>query len=77
MVSTPEELAEAAELVRADLELDDVLAGLGEPHLVGSAALGLMVWPDLDITVVCQALDIAELSTRSGCPREPSAACGS
>jgi hypothetical protein len=62
MVSTPEELAEAAELVRADLELDDVLAGLGEPHLVGSAALGLMVWPDLDITVVCQALDIAELS---------------
>jgi hypothetical protein len=62
MVSTPEELAVAAELVRADLELDDVLAGLGEPHLVGSAALGLMVWPDLDITVVCHALDIAELS---------------
>ncbi len=62
MVSTPEELAEAAELVRADLELDDVLAGLGEPHLVGSAALGLMVWPDLDITVVCAALDVAALS---------------
>ncbi len=61
MVSTPEELAEAADLVRADLELDDVLAGLGQPHLVGSAALGLMVWPDLDITVVCGTLDVAAL----------------
>jgi hypothetical protein len=24
---------------------------------VGSAALGLMVWPDLDLTVVCRRLD--------------------
>ena len=61
MVSTPEELAEAAAVVRADLELDDVLGALGEPHLVGSAALGLMVWPDLDMTVVCDALDVAAL----------------
>lgn len=61
MVSTPEELAAAAAAVRADLALDDVLGVLGEPHLVGSAALGLMVWPDLDITVVCDALDVAGL----------------
>ena len=60
-VSNPEELAAAADAVRADLALDDVLALLGEPHLVGSAALGLMVWPDLDITVVCDTLDIAAL----------------
>ena len=61
MVSNPEELRAAAEAVRADLALDDMLAVLGEPHLVGSAALGLMVWPDLDITVVCDALDTAAL----------------
>ena len=61
MVSTPEELAAAAGAVRADLELDAVLGTLGEPHLVGSAALGLMVWPDLDMTVVCDALDVAAL----------------
>lgn len=60
-VSTPEALAAAAATVRADLVLDDVLAALGEPHLVGSAALGLMVRPDLDITVVCDALDVAAL----------------
>ena len=47
--------------MRADLALDDVLAALGEPHLVGSAALGLMVWPDLDVTVVCDSLDVAAL----------------
>jgi hypothetical protein len=57
-----EELEAAAAAVRADLALDDVLGALGEPHLVGSAALGLMVWPDLDITVVCDTLDIAALS---------------
>ena len=63
MVSTPEELVAAAAAVRADLALDDVLGALGEPHLVGSAALGLMVWPDLDITVVCDALDVAGART--------------
>ena len=60
-MSTPEELAAAAAAVRTDLALDDVLAALGEPHLVGSAALGSMVWPDLAITVVCDALDVAAL----------------
>ena len=60
-MSTPEELAAAAVAVRDDLALDDVLAALGEPHVVGSAALDLMVWPDLDVTVVCDALDVAAL----------------
>ena len=58
---TPEELAAAAAAVRADLALDVVLGAVGEPHLVGSAALGLMVRPDLDITVVCEALDVSVL----------------
>jgi hypothetical protein len=48
--------AEAAGL-RADLELDTHLAQHGQVNGVGSAALGLMVWRDLDLTVVCQALD--------------------
>jgi hypothetical protein len=46
-----------AEQVRARLGLDRVLGSVGQPVLVGSAALGLMVWRDVDITVVCQSLD--------------------
>ena len=60
-MSTPDELAAAAAEVRADLALDEVLGAIGEPHLVGSAALGLMVWPDLDMTVVCGDLDVGAL----------------
>jgi hypothetical protein len=53
---------EAAE-VRADLALDERFAGLGSVVLVGSAALGLMVWRDLDLTVVCPRLDIARVAS--------------
>jgi len=38
--------------VRRDLRLDDTLGVLGQAHIVGSAALGLMVRRDLDLTVV-------------------------
>jgi hypothetical protein len=48
--------AEAA-TVRQDLGLDQRLSTLGEVVPVGSAALGLMVWRDLDLTVVCRRLD--------------------
>jgi hypothetical protein len=48
--------AEAA-TVQQDLGLDQRLSILGEVVPVGSAALGLMVWRDLDFTVVCQRLD--------------------
>jgi hypothetical protein len=58
---TSEELEAAAAAARADLGLDELLGTLGEPHLVGSAALGLMVWPDLDMTVVCDRLDVEVL----------------
>jgi hypothetical protein len=50
--------AEAA-TVRQDLGLDQRLSTLGEVVPVGSAALGLMVWRDLDLTVVCHRLDAA------------------
>jgi hypothetical protein len=46
-----------AEEVRARLDLDRVLGAVGDPVLVGSAALGLMAWRDIDTTVVCQSLD--------------------
>src|SRR6266568_3409665 len=46
-----------AEHVRAQLDLDGALGAVGDPVLVGSAALGLMAWRDLDITVVCPSLD--------------------
>ena len=53
------ELQLEAATVSGDLQLDDLLARLGEPVPVGSVALGLMVWRDLDITVVCPSLDVA------------------
>ena len=46
-----------AEQVRAQLDLDRLLGSVGEPVVVGSAALGLMTWRDLDLTVVCPSLD--------------------
>ena len=56
-----EVLQREADRVRIDLELDRLCTSLGEVHLVGSAALGLMVRRDLDITVVCPTLDVAAL----------------
>jgi hypothetical protein len=47
-----------AEDVAADLGIRDLVEPLGQPFLVGSAALGLMVWRDLDFTVVCRTLDV-------------------
>ena len=54
-----------AEHVRAQLDLARVLGAVGDPVLVGSAALGLMAWRDLDITVVCPR------STRDRCSPPP------
>ncbi|GGN63678.1 hypothetical protein GCM10011579_032290 [Streptomyces albiflavescens] len=48
-----------AEGVYRDLQLDEVLADVGTPTIVGSAALGLMVRRDLDIDVACERLDDA------------------
>jgi hypothetical protein len=48
---------EAAQVAR-DIKLMELAKPLGDPILVGSAALGLMVWRDLDVTVVCPRLDI-------------------
>jgi hypothetical protein len=50
-------LREEAEAVADDLNLPAQLGHLGHPVWVGSAGLGLMVRPDLDITVACQDLD--------------------
>ncbi|MFD1151855.1 hypothetical protein [Saccharothrix hoggarensis] len=52
------DLQAQADGVVADLGLDRLLAELGEPVRTGSSALGLMVVPDIDITVACPALDI-------------------
>jgi hypothetical protein len=56
-------LESEVDLVLADLGLGPLLGALGEWQLVGSAALGLMVWPDIDLTVVCDRLEAAELYT--------------
>jgi len=47
-----------AKMVLDDLKLIKLLSTLGSPILLGSSALGLMVWPDIDITVTCPGLAI-------------------
>ncbi|MER7754405.1 hypothetical protein [Kitasatospora sp. NPDC097643] len=54
-----DELQAEAGVVHADLGLAALLGGVGDPVRVGSAALGLMVRRDLDVTVVCPRLDAA------------------
>jgi hypothetical protein len=55
-----------AGLVRAQLDLDRVFGDVGEPVVVGSAALGLMAWRDLDITVICPSLNKAQVIAIAG-----------
>jgi hypothetical protein len=55
-------LQREAASVRDDLRLDGHLSIHGAVVAVGSAALGLMVWRDLDLTVVCPTLDIAAVA---------------
>lgn len=59
-------LREEAKGVAADLKLADQLGHLGDPVWVGSAALGLMTRPDLDITVACQELDESAVVALAG-----------
>ncbi len=49
--------AEAADVLD-DLDLIGVLEAAGAPHQVGSVAHGLMIWRDIDVTVVCDRLDV-------------------
>lgn len=51
---------EADEVVN-ELKLHHILSTVGQPIRVGSSALGLMVWRDIDITVVCSKLNIADV----------------
>ncbi len=47
-----------ARSVEVDLRVEELLGAVGEVFRVGSAALGLMVWRDLDLTVVCTKLAV-------------------
>jgi hypothetical protein len=57
LLQRQDQLQAEAEAVNVDLQLDELLSAVGDPVRVGSAALGLMVRRDLDVTVVCPALD--------------------
>jgi hypothetical protein len=63
LLTRQSELQAEAEQVRGQLSLDRILGAVGEPVLVGSAALGLMTWRDIDATVVCQSLGKAPVLT--------------
>lgn len=59
------ELQAEARAVEADLGLQELLSPIGEINRVGSAALGLMVWRDLDLTVVCARLALEPVTAVS------------
>ena len=59
ILAIQDELQAEAEAVVADLELMPILERLGLPTRTGSAALGVMVARDIDITTVCPSLDPA------------------
>ena len=54
-------LQSAASAVLADLDLLGTLGRVGRPIVVGSVALGLMVWRDIDLTTICPVLDPDQL----------------
>jgi hypothetical protein len=57
-----DDLQSEAAVLRSDLALDTHLSRRGMVMEVGSAALGLMVRCDLDLTVVCPSLDVGEVA---------------
>ena len=56
-------LQDEAAAVLADLELLPLLQQVGRPVQVGSVALGLMVARDIDLTVLCPALETEAIFT--------------
>jgi hypothetical protein len=58
-----DQLVAETSVVSSDLKLEKLLISAGKPVRVGSAALGLMVRRDLDITVVCPELGAAAQET--------------
>ncbi|MCJ7840004.1 hypothetical protein MUB24_03555 [Lederbergia sp. NSJ-179] len=56
------QLQAEADVIAEEMNLKQMLQAVGTPVKVGSAALGLMAWRDLDITVVCSKLNIAAIS---------------
>ena len=58
LLQRQDELQVEAGMVLEDLELIRLLNQLGSPIQLGSSALGLMVWPDIDMTVSCPGLTI-------------------
>ena len=59
LLANQAQLEQAAEAVRWDLALEPRLAEIGDPVLVGSAALRVMVRRDIDVTTICADLSAA------------------
>ncbi|MDU4696319.1 MAG: hypothetical protein E6Y08_10920 [Paenibacillus sp.] len=57
-----QQLQVEAAAIAEEMNLIPLLEAAGMPVTVGSAALGLMTWRDLDMTVICSKLDIATIS---------------
>lgn len=55
-----------AAAVLQDLKMGELLATVGEAVQVGSVALELMVWREIDVTVLCPTLDLAQIFALGG-----------
>jgi len=62
LLTRQQQLQVEAAAVVEEMNLIPLLKAAGMPVTVGSAALGLMAWRDLDMTVICSELDIATIS---------------
>ncbi|MDO8498896.1 MAG: hypothetical protein Q7S44_03870 [bacterium] len=57
LLNQQDELQKEAQGVLEDLDLMNLLKEFGEPHIVGSLALGVMTWRDIDLEIVVGKLD--------------------
>lgn len=62
LLTRQQQLQVEAAAVSEEMNLIPLLKAAGMPVTVGSAALGLMTWRDLDMTVICSKLDIVTIS---------------
>lgn len=66
LIKQEEKLQKEAKEVLNKLDLIKLLSKYGQPEIVGSLALGLMTWRDIDLEIICEKLDrnfITEIAT--------------
>lgn len=58
-----DELQQEAHKILGEIHLMNLLSKYGKPEVIGSVALGLMTWRDIDIEGYCQVFCVNPLSS--------------